>query len=113
VEQTEPTVVDNRASGRFEIMVDQAVAGFAKYTQSGATVSFTHTEIDSDFQGRGLGSILARGALDAVRADGGSVLPFCPFIRSYIRRHPSYVDLVPADQRDQFELADAGSGTER
>jgi uncharacterized protein len=92
----ESTVVDNPSAGRFEIKVDGQVAGFAAYRRSGATVSFTHTEIDSSFEGRGLGSKLARGALDAVRAEGSAVVPLCPFIRRYIERHPEYLDLVPA-----------------
>jgi len=100
----EPRVVDNRESGRFEILVDGEVAGFAEYKRSGSTVSFTHTVIESSFEGRGLGSILARGALDATRNERSSVLPFCPFIRGYIQRHPDYADLVAADQRTRFQL---------
>jgi predicted GNAT family acetyltransferase len=103
----EPKVVDNRESGRFEIVVDGEVAGFAEYRRSGASVAFTHTEIDSTFEGRGLGSILARAALDATRNEGSSVLPICPFIRGYIQRNPEYLDLVPADQRSRFQLQPA------
>jgi uncharacterized protein len=107
--QTHPSIVDNPESGRFEILVDGEVAGFAEYTRKGTTVSFTHTVIDSHFEGRGLGSRLARAALDATRAEGGSVLPFCPFIRGYILRHPDYLDLVPPDQRARFQLEAASS----
>jgi predicted GNAT family acetyltransferase len=53
-----------------------------------------HTEIDPAFEGKGLGSALAAGALDAERALGEPVVPLCPFIRSYIDRHPDYADLV-------------------
>jgi predicted GNAT family acetyltransferase len=42
--------------------------------------------------------------LDAVRDAGGLVLPYCPFIRSYVQRHPAYLDLVPADRRAEFAL---------
>ncbi|GGS93022.1 hypothetical protein GCM10010156_59100 [Planobispora rosea] len=104
MEHAEPTVVDNPEAGRFEILVDGRVAGFAEYRRSGTKVSLTHTEIDPAFEGRGLGSILARGALDASRAEGLSVLPFCSFIRGYIERHPDYLDLVPSDQRARFSL---------
>ncbi|GIH94189.1 GNAT family N-acetyltransferase [Planobispora siamensis] len=103
-EQTEPKVADNPGAGRFEITVDGTVAGFAEYTRAGSKISLTHTEIDPSFEGRGLGSILARGALDGARAQGLGVLPFCPFIRGYIERHPEYLDLVPADQRARFSL---------
>ncbi|GIJ24476.1 GNAT family N-acetyltransferase [Micromonospora lutea] len=105
----EPTVVDNPSAGRFEIVVDGQVAGFAEYRRRKGNVSFTHTVIESDFEGRGLGSQLARGALDAVREEGSGALPFCPFIRGYIQRHPEYLDLVPIDQRTRFELAPASA----
>ena len=54
--------------------------------------------------GEGLGGQLVRAALDSARAEGLSVLPFCPFVRGYIEGHPEYVDLVPADQRKEFGL---------
>ena len=104
----ETTVADNAKAHRFEITVDGKVAGFAAYTREGSTVSFTHTEIDPSFEGKGLGSALARGALDTTRAQGRAVLPFCPFIRGYVERHPEYLELVPADQRPRFGLPPNG-----
>jgi predicted GNAT family acetyltransferase len=105
--QMEPSVVDNPAADRFEIRLDGEVAGYAEYQRTGSTVLFTHTVIEPRFSGRGLGSILVRGALDAARSAQASVLPLCPFVRSYIERHPDYVDLVPAGQRTRFGLAPA------
>ncbi|MGY1591836.1 GNAT family N-acetyltransferase [Geodermatophilus sp. SYSU D00708] len=107
--ENEPTVVDRPEAGRFEVLVDGAVAGFAEYRRTASSVAFTHTVVDPAFEGRGLGSVLARGALDATRDSGRSVLPFCPFIRGYIRRHPAYLDLVPVERRAQFDLAPAAA----
>jgi predicted GNAT family acetyltransferase len=101
-------VVDNPSDRRFEVQVDGAVAGFATYEWQGAgdagVLVLPHTEIDPAFEGRGLGSVLARGALQAARDAGASVVPLCPFIRRYIERHPEQLDLVPADQRERFGL---------
>lgn len=95
---TEPTadeeVVDNVAESRYEIRADGDVAGFAAYTRSGDHVTFTHTEIDDAFEGRGLGSRLARAALDHTRQQHRTVTPECPFIAGYIERHPEYNDLI-------------------
>ena len=102
-----PVVVDAPAASRFEVLVDGRVAGFAEYRRTSSSVSFTHTVVDPGFAGRGLGSVLARGALDASREAGLAVLPFCPFIRGYVERHPAYLDLVPARRRAQFGLAPA------
>ncbi|RAY12381.1 GNAT family N-acetyltransferase [Actinomadura craniellae] len=88
-------ITNNAAENRFEIRVDGALAGFAEYrVRPGNRVVFTHTEVDGAYEGKGVGSALARGALDAVRADGGKVTPLCPFIKSYMDRHPEYADLL-------------------
>ena len=73
---------------RFEIRVDGVEAGHAEYVRKGDLVIFTHTEIDDAFEGRGLGSKLARGALDAVRATGDPIVPLCPFIAVVHREAP-------------------------
>ncbi|MFJ6956418.1 GNAT family N-acetyltransferase [Micromonospora aurantiaca (nom. illeg.)] len=87
-------VEENTAKRRFEILVDDALAGFTAYTLRGETLVFTHTEVDDRFQGQGVGAALVRGALDQVRARGGRVVPQCPFVASFIERHPEYTDLV-------------------
>ena len=89
---------------RYAIFLDDEVGGFAAYQESGREISLTHTEIDSRFEGKGLGSGLARGALDDVRSRELSLLPHCSFISGYIKRHDEYLDLVPADRRAEFGL---------
>ncbi|GAA4870609.1 GNAT family N-acetyltransferase [Kitasatospora terrestris] len=98
----EPRVSDNPELSRFEIHTDEGLAGFAEYHLSEGELAFIHTEIDPQFEGRGLGGRLARAALDAARERGLAVLPYCPFIRAWIGKHPEYTDLVPADRRGRF-----------
>jgi len=87
-------VRDNHDLHRYEIRVDGALAGFAAYRRRPGAVVFTHTEVDPSYEGRGLGSVLAKQALDDVRARGLGVVPLCPFINAYIQPHPDYADLV-------------------
>ncbi|BEP14914.1 GNAT family N-acetyltransferase [Acidothermaceae bacterium B102] len=87
-------VVDNPGRHQFEVRVDGALVGKAVYAVSGSRVIFLHTEVDPKVQGQGIAQELARQALDAVRASGRTVVPQCPFIAGYIRRHPDYADLV-------------------
>ena|SRR6187431_2940818 len=88
-------VTDNPGSSRFEAHLDGELAGFSAYQAADDLIMFTHTEVFEAFEGKGVGSALARGALDAVRADGTrKVLPRCPFIRGWIEKHPDYQDLV-------------------
>lgn len=79
---------------RFVIEVDGQVAGFAVYHIRGGRHLFVHTEIDPSFGNQGLGSKLIKTALDEVAADDGTVVPLCPFVRAWIKRHPEYDSLV-------------------
>ena len=98
-------VQDNEDLDRFEVFEGDELAGFSEYKRSDGSISLRHTEVDDRFEGRGLGSALARGVLDAARDDGLGVLPHCPFMAAYIREHPDeYLELVPADQRSRFGL---------
>ena len=98
------SVVDNRQAGRFELRVDGAAAGFLTYERHDGRVTLTDITTDLRRAGQGLGLILVRKVLDAIGAEGGSVLPVCPFVRDFIHRHPVYLDLVPAEERHRFEL---------
>jgi predicted GNAT family acetyltransferase len=97
----EATVADNPAESRFEIRADGQLAGFAAYRLRGERIVFTHTEVDDAYEGQGLGSRLARGALDAARDRGLVVVPLCPFIAGYIRGHAEYQDLVAPEHRER------------
>src|SRR6476660_9378802 len=96
-------VFDDVAEHQFELVVDGFTA-FAAYQRDGNAFVFTHTEVPPELQGQGVGSALARGALDAARAEGAEVVPLCPFIASYIRRHPEYLDLVSEENRRRLKL---------
>jgi predicted GNAT family acetyltransferase len=89
-----PRVTDNPDERRYEVWVGDRLAGKAEYRRAGDRVIFFHTEIGQDFAGGGIGSHLARQALDDVRRRGLRVTPKCPFIAAYIRRHPEYQELV-------------------
>jgi predicted GNAT family acetyltransferase len=70
------------------------VAGVAEYIRTPELVAFVHTEVSPAFEGRGIGTALARAALDEARAANLRVLPVCPFFAGWIARHPEYRDLV-------------------
>jgi uncharacterized protein len=97
-------VVDRPGHHRFEILADGQVAGFADYQLRPGEIMFTHTEIDEAYEGKGLGSVLARHALDSARERELAVLPLCPFVREWIARHEDYFDLVPAAARQKYKL---------
>jgi hypothetical protein len=98
------TVSDNPSEHRFEISVDGALAGFARYSLHETRAVFFHTEVGKEFEGQGLASQLISSALDEARSRGWSVEPQCPFVRSYLARHTEYRDLVAPEQWARFGL---------
>jgi uncharacterized protein len=91
---SEPEVVDDPTRSQFEILVDGRPAGLAAYRLRPKSIVFLHTEIADEYEGKGLGGVLVRAALDSARARGLQVVPSCPFVRGWIERHPDYADLV-------------------
>jgi len=78
---------------RFELDADGHVA-FSNYTRAGNVITIQHTEVPKELGGRGIGSALARGVLEFARAQGLKVVPRCPFVKSYIDKHPEFADLL-------------------
>ena len=89
------SVTDNAAKHQFELEADGHIA-LSAYSLAPGVITFTHTEVPKELGGRGVGSQLARGALDLVRARGLRVVAQCPFIAGYIAKHPEYQDLLKA-----------------
>ena len=95
-------IKDNAASHRFELRADGKLAAYAEYNTIKQGLLFTHTEVLPEHEGQGLGSQLARFALDDVRSRGLKAIPVCKFIAGYISRHSEYLDLVPEESRRAF-----------
>jgi uncharacterized protein len=107
VTMMEISIADNPASKHVELHVDGRVAGFLAYQRTGDMVTFTEIDTDLDMAGQGLGLVLVRKALDAADAEKLSVVPACPFVRDFIKRHPVYLDLVPPHERQPLGLPSA------
>jgi uncharacterized protein len=88
-------LTDNRDATRFEAHTDGRLAGFAEYQLTDELVVFTHTEVLPAFEGQGVGSAIARYALDQLTSQGThKALALCPFIKGWIQRHPEYLAIT-------------------
>ncbi|AWB87321.1 N-acetyltransferase [Mycetocola zhujimingii] len=95
------SVTRNDDESRYEIRVGGTLAGFVAFRQKPGRLSFTHTLIEPEFEGLGLGSVLVRSALDDVVASGDTIVPYCTFVQSWLKRHPEFegtVDWKPVQQ---------------
>jgi glutathione peroxidase len=90
-------VIDHPDRQRYELEVEGQIA-FIDYQRSAGVVTMTHAKVPAQLNGRGIGSALVKGALELARAQNERVIPVCPFIATYIQRHPEYAELLA--QRD-------------
>lgn len=86
-------ISDNRERSRFEVTVEGHMAR-ADYVIAGDVITFTHTVVPPALEGRGIASRLIRHGLSEARARGLRVVPQCPFVAAYIRKHPEWADLL-------------------
>lgn len=89
------TVIDNPANHRFELPIEgEEEIAAAYYRIENGRVVLTHTEVPQQFSGQGIGSRLARGVFEAIRASGRKAVLKCPFMSAFAARHPEYADIV-------------------
>jgi predicted GNAT family acetyltransferase len=92
---TNVTVSNRPDRQRYEAVVEDAtLAGFVEYQETNELVVLTHTEVYTAYEGRGIGSSLARNALDDIRDRELKALVLCPFILGWLRGHPEYRDVL-------------------
>ena len=101
---SEVVVTDNPAASRYEAQVDGQLAGYAVYDRGPGRISFVHTIVEPEFEGRGIAGALARHSLDAARAAGDDAVPLCPYYAGWIRRHQDYLDIVAAEHRHEVTV---------
>lgn len=102
-------VKDNPAENRFELHVGSHLAA-TYYRKTPGVITFLHTEVPEALGGQGIGSKLVRGALEAVRNEGLRVVPQCPFVAAFMRKHPEFNDLLDGaaarEKQHQDDLLD-------
>lgn len=99
----EVAIRDNPARHRFEADLGDSIA-IAEYIVTPTKIIFSHTEVPPAHEGKGVGTMLVRAALDSARARGLKVVPTCPFFASYMKRHAEVQDLLDGSYRKLFGL---------
>jgi len=94
-------VEDNPAQHRFELSIDGShEVAAAYYRMDNGRIVLTHTIVPERFSGHGVGSQLAHGVFEAIRASGRKAALLCPFMAAYYARHPEYADIVAPESHD-------------
>ena len=87
-------VTDNPERKRFEGYLGDELVGVVEYLPLDGKIIASHTEVLEAFEGQGIGSRLVAGMLQQLRDEGRLVQSLCPYVSSYLRRHPEWVDVV-------------------
>ncbi|MFJ8826561.1 GNAT family N-acetyltransferase [Streptomyces sp. NPDC102467] len=103
---TPPVVERLDARHRYTIQVDGSTAGFTAYRDRDDRRVFFHTEIDDAHAGQGLASILVREALDDVRRAGLRIVPVCPYVAKFLKKHEEYADITDPVTPEVLEWLD-------
>ena len=91
-------VTDNQAASRFEISADGYLAEL-RYHRNGKRLALIHTEVPEELEGRGFGARLVTAAIDRAAREGLTIVPYCPFARGWLERHPDVAERVAIDWR--------------
>lgn len=101
--------MDNRDAKRYEVWTDGELAGYTDYRLRPRRITLLHTEVLPGHAGEGLGSRLAREALEDARARGLALVPLCPFIAGYVRAHPDLLDAVVPSLRRRLSATETAA----
>ena len=87
------TLINNQEKKQYEFHIDNNIVR-VEYIRAQNNIYLTHTEVPRNLEGQGLGSAIIKAALEDVKVNGWTLIPLCPFVASYIKKHPEYRELV-------------------
>jgi uncharacterized protein len=89
-----------KESGKFTVTVDGQAVGLAEFRDKDGQRVFFHTEVDDNFGGRGIATVMVREALTATRAEGLRIVPVCPLVSAYVKKNHEFDDIVDRPTRE-------------
>ncbi|MFD0112987.1 GNAT family N-acetyltransferase [Streptomyces sp. NPDC058320] len=102
-----PSVERNDERHRYEILVDGVRAGLTAFRDHGAQRVFFHTEVDEAYAGQGLAGRLVQEALTDVRKSGKRIVPVCPYVAKFCKKHEEFADITDPVTPDVLKWLDA------
>jgi uncharacterized protein len=92
------TVRENKGEKRFEMPLEGGKMALIQYVDAGeGVIALVHTEVPEEFEGKGIGARLVKESLEIIKQDDRRIIPTCPFISTYLKRHPEYQSLVNSE----------------
>ncbi|MDT0539010.1 GNAT family N-acetyltransferase [Croceitalea sp. P059] len=89
----EHPLFDNQANKQYELHIDSLIPRI-EYIKAQDKIYLTHTEVPIELEGKGIGSKLVKLVLEDIKLKELTLVPMCPFVAMYIKRHPEWKSLV-------------------
>ena len=89
-------VIDNQDESRFELTLGGTLAELV-YRRRADRLVLVHTEVPDSLGGRGVGGLLVRAAVERAAREGLTIVPLCPFARTWLERHPDVASEASVD----------------
>ncbi|WP_222942395.1 GNAT family N-acetyltransferase [Arenibacter arenosicollis] len=86
-------LIDNTEAKQYEYHIDGVIAKI-EYIKAKDKIYLTHTEVPKELEGKGVASSLVKQVLEDIETKGLTLVPMCPFVAAYIKRHPEWKKLV-------------------
>ena len=89
----EVIISENREKKRFETEVEGKLA-LIEYIRAQNKVYLTHTEVPKELEGKGVASSMVKQVLQQIKDEGLELVPLCPFVAAYLKRHPEWKEIL-------------------
>lgn len=86
-------IIDNKEEKQYELTIDGMLSRI-EYIEAKNKIYLTHTEVPTELKGKGIGSRLIKHSLEDIASRNMKLMPLCPFVSTYIKRHPEYRKLL-------------------
>jgi len=94
-------IINNTKSGQFEYRTEDHLA-YLTYRLRKKTMFFMHTKVPKELSGQGIASSLALEALNYAKSKGYLIAVMCPFVSSYVKKHPEWYELYDGEYHERF-----------
>ncbi len=86
-------LINNKTRSQYEFHIEGFIP-VVEYIKTGEKIYLTHTKVPEQLAGRGIASLLVKKLLEDIRKEDLKLIPLCPFVAKYIKRHPEWEFLV-------------------
>ena len=85
------------ADHRFVAQVDGGEAVLLYEPVGDGVLDLEHTIVPPEARGGGVGDALVRAALACAKQEGVGLIPTCPYVAAWLKRHPGEADVFVDD----------------